>query len=158
MRSGPGTIMPPRNTPSPVSASTVIVVPTFTTTQGPWNRCQAPISAAQRSAPSWAGRSYELTTPHCRARLATNRSGRASRRAAAASERRTASPATLQAIADSGRGSFAHRATDAPGARRRDPVLHEPAFAVVQTPLDAGVAGVYCQDSHALVNGVTSDG
>ena len=32
---GPGTIMPPRNTPSPVNASTVIVVPTLTTTHGP---------------------------------------------------------------------------------------------------------------------------
>ena len=57
IRSKPGTMIPPRNSPCVLRASTVIAVPALTTKQEPETSCRAPISAAQRSAPSCDGSS-----------------------------------------------------------------------------------------------------
>src|SRR5437660_296313 len=54
MRSRPGRITPPTNLPSPLRTSTVVAVPAATTRHGPRRIDQAPISAAQRSGPSWS--------------------------------------------------------------------------------------------------------
>ena len=55
--STPGRMQPPRKVPSPLSMSTVVAVPAFTTRHGPACRARAAISAAQRSGPSCSGRS-----------------------------------------------------------------------------------------------------
>jgi len=54
--SSPGTMTPPTKVPSLLRISAVVAVPAPTTRHGPCSIDQAPMSAAQRSAPSCAGR------------------------------------------------------------------------------------------------------
>jgi hypothetical protein len=75
MSAGPGTMTPPRNRPSPESASIVSAVPALITSLCPGRAWCAAMSATHRSVPSCEGSRYPLVTPSSFASLRTNRTG-----------------------------------------------------------------------------------
>ena len=60
---GPGRMLPPTSAPVLSTASRVVAVSKFTTTQGGVHRCSAPTMAHSSSPPSWAGLSMRMRTP-----------------------------------------------------------------------------------------------